>query len=329
MLPLLLVLLLGAPPSSASGARLAAKAFGNGVEVEVRDLPAASANEMIRKALAEISEVERLTDASRTDGGVAALNAAAGKGPQAVDPRVLAVLARALDFCLWSEGAHGPLGRDLYSLWGLRTQGAERPAPESVERAVGSAACSRLTLDQQRATVTLAGGSGLDLWGFAEGFAVDRAVEVLRQGGASNGYVRIGSVQRAFGPGPGSKPQGWPAGLPPVPGLEGSAGQVYLRDSSLATASRADHPLRDPGAAFPYVNQRTGLPAQGVQLTAAVTELALDAQGLAVSLLLTGPREGELRIGSLRPRPSVLWFLGSGVGTPLQVGYRWSEVSRK
>ncbi|HEV8583076.1 MAG TPA: FAD:protein FMN transferase [Thermoanaerobaculia bacterium] len=329
MLPLLLVLLLGAPPSP-SGARLSAKAFGGAVEVEVRDLPSAGAREVIQKALAEISEIERLTDSSRTDESLAALNAAAGKGPQALDSRLLAALTRALDFCFWSEGAHGPLGRDLYTLWGLRAQVAEPPAPERVEQAVGSAACSRLTLDQQRRTATLAEGSGLDLWGFAEGFAADRAVEVLRQGGAANGYVRIGPIQRAFGPGPGGKAQGWPVALPQVPGLEGSAGQVYLRDSALAVASRADHPLRDSGtAAFPYVNQRTGLPAQGVQMTAAVTELALDAQGLAVALLLTGPREGELRIGSLRPRPSVLWFLGSGAGTPLQVGYRWSEVSRK
>jgi hypothetical protein len=66
-----------------------------------------------------------------------------------------------------------------------------------------------------------------------------------------------------------------------------------------------------------------------VLLTAAVSELAIDAQGLAVTLLIAGPREGQLRLGSLRPRPSVLWLLGSGTGMPLQVGYRWSEINRK
>jgi hypothetical protein len=60
-----------------------------------------------------------------------------------------------------------------------------------------------------------------------------------------------------------------------------------------------------------------------------VTELAMDAQGLATSLFILGPREGQLRMGTLRPRPSILWFLGSGTGAPLQVDYRWSEVSRK
>jgi hypothetical protein len=61
----------------------------------------------------------------------------------------------------------------------------------------------------------------------------------------------------------------------------------------------------------------------------AATDLALDAQALAASLFIVGPREGQLRMGSLRPRPNVRWFLGSGGGAPLQVDYRWSELSRR
>ena len=157
---------------------------------------------------------------------------------------------------------------------------------------------------------------------------MDRAVEILRQGGAGNCFVRIGEIQRAFGPGPGGK--GWPVALPRLPGMEESAGQVYLRDRSLAFASQSDHPLQSPGTTgFPYINQRTGQPARSVLATAAITDAALDAEGLAAALLIAGPREGQLRMGSLRPRPSVLWLVGSGTGPPLQVGYRWSEVSRR
>jgi thiamine biosynthesis lipoprotein ApbE len=197
-----------------------------------------------------------------------------------------------------------------------------------MEDAVRRAACNRLALDSRKGTVALAEGSGLDLWGFAEGLAVDRAVEILRQGQAGNGLVRVGAVWRGFGPGPGGK--GWPVALPQVSGVEDPVGQVHLRDASLAIASPSDHPLHGSGAAGPaYVNQRTGQPAQGVLMTVSVTDLAIDAQGLAVALLIAGPREGQLRLGSLRPRPSVLWMLGGGSGMPLQVGYRWSEVTRR
>jgi FAD:protein FMN transferase len=322
MLFWLLPLLLGAPPSPAP-LHLADKAFGKPGEIEVRDLPQEAAQSLIRRAFAEIAEIERLAD-----GGLAALNAAAGKGPQTTDPRLLTLLGRAQDFCFWSEGAHGPLGRDLYALWGLRSPVTDPPPPERLEAAAGSTACTRLTLDPQKGTAALDAGSGLDLWGFAEGFAVDRAVEILRQGGAGNGWVRIGAVQRGFGAGPAGK--GWPVELPSLPGLDEPAGRLYLRDRALAFASPADHPRGSAGASRPaYVSQRTGRPPEGILATVTVTELAMDAQGLATSLFILGPKEGQLRMGTLRPRPSILWFLGNGTGAPLQVDYRWSEVSRR
>ena len=325
MLSCLLALLLGAPPSpAASPQRLADTAFGRPAEIEVRDLPAEAAREAIRRAFTAIAETERLADGTRPDGGLTALNAAAGRGPQKPDPRLLEMLGRAADFCVWSEGAHGPLARDLYALWGLRSAVADPPSPEQVEKAAGLTACTRLTVDLEKGTAELAAGSGLDLWGFAEGLAVDRAVEVLRQSGAANGFVRIGAVQRGFGAGPRNK--GWPVELPRLPGLAEPAGSLYLRDHALEVASPADHPL---AGSSPYLNQRTGRPLEGVLAAIAVTEQAADAQALATTLFILGPREGQVRLRSLRPRPSVLWFLGSGAGTPLQVDYRWSEVSRR
>jgi thiamine biosynthesis lipoprotein len=321
MLPLLLALSLGAPPPLPTGpVRQTSQAFGQPVEVEVRGLSLEAAREAIGQAVSEVAAFQRLEESA-----IAALNAAAGKGPQTVDPRILAVLARAWSFCDWSDGAHGPLGRDLYALWGLRAPVAEAPDSDQIQQVAATATCGRLSLDSGKGTATLAAGSGLDLLGFVEGAAVDHAVEILRQRKAADGFVRIGAVQRGFGPGPNGK--GWPVALPQFPGQEGPADQIYLRDRAIATASQSDHPLG--GGALSYLNQRTGLPATGTLATVAVSELALDAQGLATSMLILGPRAGQLRIGTLRPRPSLLWYLGSGEGTPLVVDYRWSDVIRR
>src|SRR5262245_35371821 len=58
MLLWLLPLLLGAP----SPLHLADKAFGKPAEIEVRDLPQETAQGLIRRAFAEIAEIERLAD---------------------------------------------------------------------------------------------------------------------------------------------------------------------------------------------------------------------------------------------------------------------------
>jgi len=340
---LLLPLLIGAQPNSVAVApaaaleplRLAAPAFGQTVEIEIRDLSKEVAREAIQAALAEVAEIERLTDPDAAPdavaGSVAALNAQSGAGPLKIDPRLVPALLRGLAICLWSERTHGLLGRDLYRLWGLRAPSTVNPAEdqEALQRAVNAAACRNLQVDTAAGTAALAAGSAADLWGFAEGLAVDRAVEVLRQRGVTNGFVQIGGVYRGFGKGLDAR--GWHIQMPRLPGMAVPMGRIFLRDQALAIASATDHPLRVPSgdALPPYVSQRTGRPAEGTLATAVVTDSALDAQALAVALLIAGPGEGHSRLGSLSPRPSVLWLQGNGNGEPLAIEFLWGMVPKR
>src|SRR5688572_11908235 len=134
--------------------RVAATTFGKPAEIEVRDLPRETARTAIQSAFDEIAEIERLTHPD-------ALNAGAGQGPQALDPRLMPLLVRAQEFCFWSEGAHGPLGRELYEAWGLRSTspaggpaGAppEPPDAERLERAKVAGRYDPLPLNSSKRT---------------------------------------------------------------------------------------------------------------------------------------------------------------------------------
>ncbi|HET9213092.1 MAG TPA: hypothetical protein VFR03_21975, partial [Thermoanaerobaculia bacterium] len=85
MLPFLFALLAGIAPSAPAPAQ----AFGQPVEIQIRGLSGEAAREAVQKALAGVAGMERLIDT-----GAAALSAAAGQGPQPVDPRLLDLLAR-------------------------------------------------------------------------------------------------------------------------------------------------------------------------------------------------------------------------------------------
>jgi thiamine biosynthesis lipoprotein ApbE len=320
-----------AVPGQVHPLRATTPAFGATFEIEVRDLPREAADTAIQAAAAEVGELERMTDPGRLDGELAALNAAAGKGPRRLDPRLFAALARALDFCLWSEGKEGPLARDLHRLWGRGGESplTEAPSPDLLRQATAAAACQHLTLDPRRQTAALDAGSALDLVDFGAGMTVDRVIEVLRQHGSANAFAQLGGVRRGIGGGRDGR--GWMIDLPAMGGLPEPLGRIFLRNQSLAMVSRDDHPLRVAGQLLPpFVDQRSGQPAaEGVFATLAVAELALDAQALAATLAITGTREGELLMGSIRPRPSILWLMGSGTGIPLLVPYRWTEVPRR
>ncbi|HEX2254740.1 MAG TPA: FAD:protein FMN transferase, partial [Thermoanaerobaculia bacterium] len=308
-------------------------AFGEPVRLEVHGLSEARADAALRDAFDAIRGIEELTDPDlpAEGGGLADLNAAAGGAPVVLHPDLLDLLSRAHHFCVWSEGAHGPLGGNLYTLWGLRGPTPGIPPAPRVEQAAEEARCDRLKIDPATGRAQLAAGARADLHGFARGFAVDRAIEVLRSHGADEAFVSVGWVWRALGAGPDGR--GWRLVLPDLPGdAEGADTLVLdplrLTSQAAAAASALHRPLVVGGERFaPWIDQRSGQPAEGVVATVAVSELAVDAEALAATMLVLGNRQGSLRAGVLEPQPSVLWLLGSGEGVPMLAPVRWGRVT--
>ena len=312
-----------AATAAAEPVRLTATAFGTRAEIEVRGLPSAEATAAAQAGLLEIFEVSQLLDpVGDFPGGLGVLNAAIGEGPQELDARTADVIKRGLQYCLWTNGAHGPLGADIYQLW---TEPDQLPDPTELRTAVIGAQCNRvsLSLEETIYSVELGPDSHAAAIGMGRGYAIDRAVETLQEAGIENAWVEIGDVWRAIGEGPDGR--GWLASLPPAPGETKPLDQVWLRDQALAMA-RID--LFGGESALRFIDQRTGVPARGVVAVIAVTETAMDAEALSAALFITGLREGHMRLGGLQPRPSVLWLLGEGKGTPVESTYRWSELDR-
>lgn len=309
-----------APPEEVEAVRLSGQALGEEVAIEVRDLSAAAGEAAVRAGLARLREVAELLAATTER-----LNADAGsERTVALEPAASELLARALDFCAWSRGAHGPLGGSLAAHW---RAAAGNPSPPPVPAALAeSAACERMELAADGATARIAAGSRVDLSGFAAGFAVDRAVEALRAAGAGNGIVQVGRIVRAYGPGPPEGGgRGWRVSLPVFEGYERPLDDVVLDDASLALVWRADWAPGRPR----HLDQRTGTPPEAVWATVAVSELAVDAQAVAVSALVLGSREGRFRISNLKPEPAVLWLLGRGSGRPLRAELNWGTLPRR
>ncbi len=327
----ILLALLAAAAQAANGEpqRLSIEAFAGRAVVEVRDLESAAAEAAARAALDTMRELEALTDPRGAGAkGIGALNRAAGGEPVALQARLMPLLVRALDFCTWSNGAHGPMGGALYELWGLRSPAAGLPSPEKLGAARDTAGCDRLRLDMAQGTAQVGRGSVVDLWGFAAGFAVDEAVNALRASGVSNGWVSAGGVERGFGAGPSGN--GWPASLPKTRGATHPGENFLLVDQALGIADAAAHRLRAGGetpAAF--LDQRRGQPVNGVLLTAAVSSQGVDAQALAVAAFVLGNREAQFRLGSLKPRPAVYWAMGGGEAEPVVTSFGWSTLRRK
>ena len=158
----------------------------------------------IDAAFEAIARVHRLMNAHSDAGDVAAINAQAWRRPVTVDAWTFRVLAMALRVGRASGGAFDPtLGRgatyeDIVLLPGRR--------------------------------VSLRRRARLDLGGIAKGFAVDRAVEVLKRSAALAGCVNAGGDLRFFG----EAPQVARVRLPSEPSL--SVALTTARERAFATS---------------------------------------------------------------------------------------------
>jgi len=314
-----------AAPAAGELVRATADVSGEDALVEIvasAELPRERAAEAARQALQELAQ-------ARSDARALAASAAARPlHPLRPDPAAFDLLVRADSFCRWSEGAVGALGGRLFELWGLNGGAPGRPDPERLAAAAASARCDALALDGAGRTFEVAPASALDLAPFELGWAVDRAAAVLEAAGAKSFRVRLGPVARGAGAGPEGK--GWRVEFPRLPGGAEPLEGFWLRDASAAILAADDRPIRVGGDSLPrWLDLRRGLPTAGVEAVAAVTALAVDAQGVAWAMSALGPRYGEMSTGQLRPEPSVLWAMGSGEGPPLVIVARWSNVPKR
>jgi thiamine biosynthesis lipoprotein ApbE len=316
----LVTLALAAGAAAAEPLRLAGRAFDRKAEIEVRDLPAAAAQAAIGEAFRELERARAELRAIEST--------ATTETPAQLDPRQAELVRRAMGICYWSEGAVGPLGGEIFRLWGLRFAATSFPVPDEIERAVDSARCERANLDPTTRILTVAPGSRFDFFPFEIGWAIDRAAASLRAAGAADFWIEVGPIVRAAGGG--ATGEGWKFEPPLVPGQLEPLAPFLLRDRAVAVLRPADRPLRIAGESFaPYVDQRRGRPpGPAIGAVLLVSELAVDAQAVGYAMFALGPHDGTMLLGALDPRPSIRWLLGSGEGPPVMTDVNWGVVLR-
>ncbi len=306
------------PAGDATALRAEGRVFARDAALEVRGIARDRAHDALTAAWAALQSAEReLAVWTRPAAGVT----------RSVPAELLPLVQKADAFCRWSDGSVSPLAGQVYALWGLRQPARGLPPPDRLEEAAASARCEHWRFDAKAGTLSLDPGTALDFWSFERGWAVDRAVEALVAAGARNAEVRVGEVVRGLGEGPDG--HGWRQEILLSSDPGENPERISLRDQSLAVASASEPALQIAGERItPYLDLRSGRPVQGVARVAAVTDLALDAQALSAAMFVFGPSGGALRLGVLRPKPSVLWVLGDGRGVPVFSTSNWAAVKR-
>lgn len=237
--------------------------LGTLVDIRVRDAgDCADVHAACDAAFAAVARVHALMSFHDPRSELSALNRAAARRPVAVSPWTRAVLARAVEVAEASGGLFDcAVGAAL-------VRAGRLPGPAADPRPPVGAGRDRLEFlpgDRIRFREPLL----VDLGGIAKGFAVDRAVDALRERGVAAGTVNAGGDLRVFGAG--FEPicvrrPDQPARVVPV---------VNLHDAALATSAH-------------YSGQRTGSDP-GEQMTPFIDPRNETCCGHGISVTVVAP----------------------------------------
>jgi FAD:protein FMN transferase len=265
--------------------RRARPLLGTFVEIAVAGASTAEMEAAVEAAFAAVATVHRLMSFHDEASDIGRLNRSAFDRPVAVHPWTFEVLDVALDFHRRSAGVFDiGIAPALQDLGLLPRRDDETSLPSAVAK--GGEAIALLSDGSVRFRDR---SVRIDLGGIAKGYAVDRAVEVLRRCGIGEGVVNAGGDLAVFG----SHPHAIHIRDPREP--QRPICEVALRDAALASSAGRFDPLSSgEPAGSAVIDPRTGAPAHGVIGATVRAPACVVADALTKVVMAAGEGAGAL-----------------------------------
>ena len=311
--------------------KLALHAMATRFELVLHGDDAPSLRAAGEEAFAEIEQLEARLSLYRASSEISRINNSAAQGPVRVTPGLFALLEHAQRLSQESGGAFDITVAPLVRCWGFMGGSGAVPPPEAVAAARACVGMSLVRLDPANLEVALdREGVMLDLGAIGKGYAIERAVGLLREGGVASALLHGGtSTVYALGHPPEAEAWNIAIEIPPQdpelpyarlawqPGGEIAASSqaarapdgaaaplmvtVPLRDEALSVSAVWGKFFRAEGKKFGHVlDPRTGYPVVRAVLALVVLPSAAETDALSTALLVEGA-EGQDRISRLRP----------------------------
>jgi thiamine biosynthesis lipoprotein len=257
------------------------------------------------EALGEIERIEDLLSLYRNTSEIAHINARAARESVRVSPPVFRLLEHARQLSEETGGAFDITIAPLVRCWGFMGGTGEMPTSEALEEARGRVGMHQVQLNASDFTVRFAReGVMLDLGAIGKGYAVERAIEILREDGVTSAILHGGtSTVCAIGSPPDA--EAWKVAIERPSADDGSPPSllavVPLKDEALSVSAVWGRSFQSADKTYGHViDPRTGQPTGAALLSAVTLPSATETDALSTALLTLG-LEGLQGIASLRP----------------------------
>jgi thiamine biosynthesis lipoprotein len=282
--------------------------MGTVFEIVAYDASPARASDAIDKAFQEIDRLDRVMSNYKPDSDLSRLNRLAHFRAEAVSQDLYQVVQESLHYSVLSEGEFDVTVGPLSGRWKAVGRGEPAPSPAEVERLRRCVGYRMIELIPPSQIEFHSSCLEVDLGAIGKGYAVDRAVSVLRSCGIVCALINGGgSTLYGMGTPPGQS--GWLVHLRDPSARHDP--RVLLRESSVSTSEQTPPSLLGNSPFGHIIDPVTGAPLKTKVAVSVATESATASDALSTTLLLLGTLRGKDLVKRL-PNVAAVWVSTDG-----------------
>jgi thiamine biosynthesis lipoprotein len=282
--------------------------MGTVYEIVAYDASAERASRAIGKALEEIARLDGVMSNYKPESDLSRLNRNGHFHPVTVSPDLYEAIRDSLEYSRLSDGQFDITVAPLVDLWKAALGGDRVPSREEQERLRECVGYQKIQLQPPDRIKFHSSCMRIDLGSIGKGYAVDRAVDILRSYGIKSALIDAGeSTIYGLGAPPG-KPA-WQVHLRDPSNQVDP--QVWLCDNSVSTSEQTPPSLLGNDTAGHIIDPQTGRPLETPYALSIVAKTGTASDALSTALLLVGPEKGKPIVMKLADAAAI-WVSAEG-----------------
>jgi thiamine biosynthesis lipoprotein len=274
--------------------------MGTEVHISAWSADEAAAVAVFDEAFDEFDRLDALMSTWKDGSDVLRINDAAGKAPVVVSPEVREVLHASQEVSEWTGGKFDVTFAVLSGLWKFDHDiDGQVPDRSLITPRLPLIDYRALQIDDRKGTASLArAGMKVNLGGIGKGYAIDRAVAILREAGLTEFMIQSGGDLFVSGR-RGDRP--WRVGIQDPRGAPNALfAAIELTDAAVSTSGDYERFfIRDGQRYHHIIDPGTGEPARRSRSVTIMAKRATASDGLSTGVFILGGEEGMALIEKL------------------------------
>jgi thiamine biosynthesis lipoprotein len=265
--------------------------------------------EVVEEVFEEVDRLEQQMSNYKPSSELSAINREAASHPVVVEPGLFHLLEISVRRSQETDGAFDITVGPLMKAWGFFPGRGRLPTPVEISQVLKRVGYQHLKLDAGRRTIKFdESGVEIDLGGIAKGYAVDRAVGILRSNGITSALVSSGASSiYALGSPPGSR--GWKITVRDPYDAHKAGDVLHLQNYSVSVSGSYEKFFKIAGKNYCHImDPHTGWPVPNTLSTVVLGPTGTDTDGRSAGFFVMGIKRSRKYLAA-HPNLTVIFYL--------------------